>query len=76
MGNTKFILCPACGLKHEVEIINRTSKCIIKGIEVSYEETVFHCPNSNENDNAYFTNGKMLNDNLSKAREAYNLKLK
>ena len=62
--------CPLCDEIHEIEERTRIAKTIIKGEEVKYEETYYFCPNSDEDENEYVT-GKMENDNLLNARNAY-----
>ena len=62
--------CPLCDKVHEVEERARIAKIIIKGEEVNYEETYYFCQNSDEDENKFVT-GKMENDNLLNARNAY-----
>lgn len=62
--------CPLCDKVHEVEERTRIAKTIIKGEEVNYEETYYFCQNSDEDENEFVT-GKMDNDNLLNARNAY-----
>lgn len=62
--------CPLCDKVHEIEERTRIAKTIIKGEEVNYEETYYFCQNSDEDENEFVT-GKMENDNLLNARNAY-----
>lgn len=62
--------CPLCDKVHEIEERTRIAKIIIKGEEVSYVEKYYFCPNSDEDENEFVT-GKMINDNLLNARNAY-----
>lgn len=62
--------CPLCDKVHEIEVRTRIAKTIIKGEEVNYEETYYFCLNSDEDENEFAT-GKMENDNLLNARNAY-----
>lgn len=62
--------CPLCDKVHEIEERTRIAKTIIKGAEVHYEETYYFCQNSNEDENEFAT-GKVENDNLLNARNAY-----
>ena len=62
--------CPLCDKIHEIEERTRIAKTIIKGEEVNYKETYYFCLNSDEDENEFVT-GKMENDNLLNARNAY-----
>lgn len=62
--------CPLCDKIHEIEKRTRIAKTIIKGEEVNYEETYYFCKNSDEDENEFVT-GKMENENLLNARNAY-----
>lgn len=62
--------CPLCDKVHEIEERTHIAKTIIKGEEVNYEETYYFCQNSDEDENEFVT-GKMENDNLLNARNAY-----
>lgn len=75
MGVDNFIRkihmeCPLCDKIHEIEERTRIAKTVIKGEEVNYEETYYLCQNSDEDENEFVT-GKVENDNLLKARNAY-----
>lgn len=64
-------LCPMCK-KHEAIINTRRVKTIIKGVEVEYDETYYFCSTLGEqDDDAYFIPPKVMNENLRRAREAY-----
>lgn len=62
--------CPLCDKIHEIEERTRVAKIIIKGEEVNYVESYYFCANSNEEENEFAT-GKMENNNLLNARNAY-----
>ena len=62
--------CPLCDKIHEIEERTRIAKTIIKGEEDNYEETYYFCLNSDEDENEFVT-GKMENENLLNARNAY-----
>ena len=64
--------CPLCGKVHEIEVRTHIARTIIKGEEVNYEETYYFCQNSEEDENEFVT-GKMENENLLKARNAYRI---
>lgn len=64
-------LCPMCK-KHEAIIKTERVKTIIKGVEVEYDEIVYFCVYLGEKDeDAYFIPPKVMNENLRRAREAY-----
>lgn len=65
--------CPLCDKIHEVDEITRISVTEVKDEEVSYEEKVYCCGYSPEEENE-FCSGSMINDNMLKARNAYRLK--
>lgn len=65
-----LMYCPICDKVHEIEERVRTANIIIKGREVTYEENYYLCPGCNEEENEFAT-GKMEDENLSRAREAY-----
>ncbi|MBQ9608999.1 MAG: DUF4065 domain-containing protein [Lachnospiraceae bacterium] len=62
--------CPLCDKIHIVEKRTRISKTIVKGEEVEYEEIYFYCANSAD-DECEFVSGRVQNDNLLNARNAY-----
>lgn len=62
--------CPMCNQTHEVEERKRMARTIIKGEDVEYEETYYFCQYSEEDENE-FASGKMENENLLNARNAY-----
>lgn len=65
--------CPLCDKVHDVEERRRTAALTIKGDAVEYEEIYCFCANSGEEENEFET-GKMTNDNLLRARNAYRRK--
>lgn len=62
--------CPICDEIHEIEMRTRIATTIIKGEEVKYKETYYFCSNCDEDENE-FVNGKMQNENLMNARNAF-----
>lgn len=66
--------CPLCDKVHEIEERKRTTTAIIKGEEVAYEERVYFCANSDE-DECEFETASMTNENLLNARNAYRVKM-
>lgn len=62
--------CPLCDKVHEIEERERIARTIIKGDEVNYKEIYYFCANSDNDENEFVT-GKMENDNLLNARNAY-----
>lgn len=62
--------CPICDKMHEVEERRRSTTLIVKGIEVEYEETYYHCCNGKAYENEFET-GKICNSNLLNARNSY-----
>lgn len=62
--------CPLCDHVHDVEERMRIASTIIKGEEVDYEETYYFCRNCDDDENEFVT-GKMENENLLNARNAY-----
>lgn len=65
-----LMYCPICDKVHEIEERVRTANITIKGKEAVYEEIYYLCHDCNEEENEFAT-GKMENENLSRAREAY-----
>lgn len=65
--------CPLCGKTHEVEERKRFVTTTLKGESVTYEERVYFCVNSEEDENEFET-GAMTNENLLNARNAYRMK--
>lgn len=62
--------CPWCGENHDVDIITEKTKIVIKGETVEYDDIVYYCSNS-EDDDAYFVPDDVMDENLLNAREAY-----
>jgi len=60
-------------MNHELEERTRSSVMDIKGEEVEYEETFYFCENGDEEEKE-FTTGRMANQNLLNARNAYRRK--
>jgi putative zinc finger/helix-turn-helix YgiT family protein len=70
MKKSAKMLCPLCGKEHELEIRERNNNIEIKGQIVEYKETFYYCEFSDEDENE-FVDGKMLNQNLLRAKDAY-----
>ena len=66
--------CPVCDKVHEVEERKRKTSITIKGEEVTYEEKFYFCENADGEENEFET-GKMINENLLNARNAYRVKM-
>lgn len=62
--------CPLCDKVHEIEKRTRIASTIIKGEELEYKETYYFCQNNDE-DESEFVTGKLENENLLNARNAY-----
>lgn len=62
--------CPICDELHEVEIRQKLTSTIIKGEEINYAEKYYFCCNADE-DECEFETGKLVNENLLRARNAY-----
>jgi len=63
------IYCPICDSIHDVAIAERTSTCDVKGLEIEYREFSYVCENTPEDNE--FVSGKMMNENLLRAKDAY-----
>jgi len=59
--------CPFCEQIHEISVIKKKSRCLIKDEVIDYEGTVYHC--SIEDDD--FAPGDIFIENLSNARKEY-----
>ena len=70
---TVVLECPICNERHEFEEKFRMDETIIKGELVEYEEVYFACEKYDEENE--FANGKMMNANLLRARNAYRKKM-
>lgn len=66
--------CPVCDKVHEVEERKRKTSITIKGKKVTYEENFYFCKNADEEENEFET-GRMNNENLLRARNAYRVKM-
>ncbi len=64
--------CPICGRVHKLEKRKRETQGIVKGIVVNYEEIFYLCPITTDKDNE-FVPAAMMDENLSRARDSYNL---
>ena len=63
-------VCPHCGKKGEVYLINKKISVEIKKQLVEYKEQVYNCKACNEE----FEDGKLVNTNLINAKDAYRKK--
>ena len=66
--------CPFCRKEHEVEKCTYTNFVEIKGDLIEYNEDGFTCPITQSEDGNSWANGKMLNQNLLQAHDAYRKK--
>ena len=66
--------CPFCNIEHEVQIIHTETSLEIKGDIVEYIEEGFACPNTMNEDGNSWAPGKMFDENLLRARDAYRVK--
>lgn len=62
-----FESCPCCDESHNLELQENTGMVKIKGIFVKYQEQTYYCKNTD----TYFASGKMEDENLKRARDAY-----
>lgn len=62
--------CPICGQVHEIEKRHRKDTIVIKGDLVEYDLYFMFCCNADEEE-CEFADGKMINENLLNARNAY-----
>lgn len=62
--------CPICDKEHDVILKEKEITVEIKGVKVPYIETVYFCENADDEECEY-CNGKMLDENLDRARKAY-----
>lgn len=66
-------ICPFCNEVHDVEHRVRTGTTTIKGEPVQYDEHFFVCTRTKNPDNTFMPAG-VLNDNQSRARDAFRKK--
>jgi putative zinc finger/helix-turn-helix YgiT family protein len=62
--------CPICSQMHLIEKWQRNSEAIIKDTTIQFQEVFFRCNNSDEEENE-FTSGRMMSENLLRARDGY-----
>ncbi|MCL2045602.1 MAG: hypothetical protein FWG88_04375 [Oscillospiraceae bacterium] len=79
MQNTKRTLitieyCPFCQIEHEIHKISSEATIEIKGELVNYNEEVFLCPFTKNEDGDTWAPGRMFDENLQRARDAYRIK--
>lgn len=68
-----LVECPICGQVHEIEKRHRKDTLVIKKELVEYDLTYLFCCNADEEE-CEFADGKMINENLLNARNAYRVK--
>ena len=59
--------CLMCDKEHDIELREYPADVIIHGIKVNYVEQSYYCKNTDQ----YFASGKLVDENLARAREAY-----
>lgn len=62
--------CPLCGKTHKVEERSRFIQSTMNGVEITYRERFYVCPNAPDGGNE-FKDVFLENENLHKARCAY-----
>ena len=68
--------CPLCDKIHKVEKRRRFTSYLIKGEPTEFQEDYFYCPNFYYSAENEFVSAEMMDENLQRAREAYNKKHK
>lgn len=63
----RFESCPCCDKSHDLKLQENTAIVKIKGVAVKYQEQTYYCKNTD----TYFTSGRMEDENLKRARDAY-----
>ena len=79
MQNTKRMgitteYCPFCQIEHEIHKISSEATIEIKGELVNYVEVGFLCPITKNEDGNTWAHGRMFDENLLRARDAYRIK--
>lgn len=72
--STTYSLCPLCGSDHAPHLVEQEAITIVKGVEISYRETLLVCENSTEESDACET-ASLANKNLLAARDAYRARM-
>ncbi len=65
--------CPICNKIHSIEKRERPTKAVIKDESVEYSEVYFRCEFGDEDENEFVPAG-LMDENLSKSRDAYRQK--
>lgn len=65
----KNIFCSICEEEHEVELIEKNKKCIIKGESVEYKEKFYRCTKYKEENT--FQTSELWNEGLIRSLDAY-----
>lgn len=65
--------CPLCGKEHEVKVVKIIDQALIKDEQIDYEAILYKCDNCDEEE-SYFANGKMADENMLAARNSYRTK--
>lgn len=73
MKSKQVAFCPFCECEHELYYIEEKDTIDIKGEEIEYDSHYYYCPNHPEEESG-FVNGKMMDENLIRARNAYRKK--
>jgi len=63
--------CPFCNKEHEVQRIHTETSLEIKGEMVEYMEESYVCPITSHEEGNSWAPGKMFDENLQRARDAY-----
>lgn len=73
MKRKVITFCPFCECEHELDHISANSSILIKGEMISYISNYYYCKNHPEEKEGFVT-GKMMDENLARARNAYRKK--
>jgi hypothetical protein len=65
--------CPICDQIHYVKKWQCDTKAFVEGNIVQYQEVIFRCMVSDDEDNEFVSGGMMI-ENLTRAQEAFNKK--
>ena len=70
--NIKKMYCPFCDKEHNITMKETYSECYIKNEKIEYIEINYYCDNYDEE----FADGKLIDQNLQRARDQYRIKHK
>ena len=65
--------CPICDKVHTIEKRKRITQGLVKGEVVEYIEVYFLCPNADQDQDNEYVSAGMMDENISRAREAYRI---